>query len=113
MSLSTFTRWLRRPVIAASLLAGAALAAGPVATAQAQYYPYYANNPYYGYCDPYYGCPSYGYGYGYGYPYYGYAAPVALAAGLGWGWGRGWGHGWGGWHGGGRGGWHGGGHHHR
>jgi len=83
MSLSIATRWLRRPLIGAALIACGLAAGGATSPAQAQYYPYYAYNPYYlAYCNPYYspyGCPTtayaypyYSYGYGYGYPYYGY-----------------------------------------
>src|SRR3989442_3550480 len=93
MSLPIITRWLRRPLIGAALLAIGMLAAGGAAApAEAQYYPYYAYNPYYSpYCNPYYypyGCPAaYAYpGYGYGYPYYGYGA-AALGLGLGFGFG--------------------------
>src|SRR5205823_1465467 len=100
MSLPIITRWLRRPLIGAVLLATGMLAAGGAATpAEAQYYPYYAYNPYASpYCNPYYnpyGCPAayaypgYGYGYGYGYPYYPYAA---AAFGLGFGFGGGFHH---------------------
>jgi hypothetical protein len=90
MSLANITRWIRRPLIGAALLAtGILSAAGP---AEAQYYSYYGYNPYYSpYCDPYYypyGCPTtYAYpSYGYGYPYYGYGA-AALGLGLGFGFG--------------------------
>src|SRR6266446_6930477 len=95
MSLPIITGWLRRPLVGAVLLATGMLAAGGAATpAEAQYYPYYAYNPYYSpYCNPYYypyGCPAAyaypGYGYGYGYPYYGYGA-AALGLGLGFGFG--------------------------
>ncbi len=98
MSLPIITRWLRRPLIGAALLATGMLATGGAAApAEAQYYPYYAYNPYYAaYCNPYYnpyacpaaygGYPGYGYGYGYGYPYYGYgAAALGLGLGLGFG----------------------------
>jgi hypothetical protein len=114
MSLPIITRWFRRPLIGAALLATGMLAAGgATAPADAQYYPYYGYNPYYApYCNPYYypyGCPAtYAYpyyGYGYGYPYYGYA-PVGLGFGFGGGH-RGF-RGGGGFHGGGG---HGGGHH--
>src|SRR6266446_5887085 len=55
MSLPIVTRWLR-PLIGAALLAIGMLAAGGTAApAEAQYYPYYAYNPYYSpYCNPYY-----------------------------------------------------------
>jgi len=94
MSLSITRRWLRRPLLAASIVAASLLAVGSATQAQAQYYPYYAYNPYYsgysGYCDPNYypyGCPTtYNYpSYAYSYPYYGYAAPVALGLGFGFG----------------------------
>ncbi len=87
MSLPIITRWLRRPLIGAALLATGMLAAGGAAApAEAQYYPYYAYNPYYSpYCNPYYNpyaCPAAygypGYGYGYGYPYYGYGAAALV-----------------------------------
>ena len=72
MSLPIITRWLRRPLVGAALVATGMLAAGgAVSPAEAQYYPYYAYNPYYApYCNPYYnpyGCPA-----AYGYPGYGY-----------------------------------------
>src|SRR5260370_37980399 len=95
MSLPIITGWLRRPLVGAALLAIGILAAGGAAApAEAQYYPYYAYNPYSSpYCNPYYypyGCPAAyaypGYGYGYGYPYYGYGA-AALGLGLGFGFG--------------------------
>jgi len=86
MSLSVIPRciprWLRRPVLAASLLGAGLVAAAP---AQAQYYPYYGYNPYYAaYCNPYYypyGCAA-AYAdpyasYSYAYPYAGYAYPYA------------------------------------
>src|SRR5712691_12889877 len=96
MSLPIATSWFRRLLIAASVLAASLLAVGSATQAQAQYYPYYAYNPYYsGYCDPYYNpyaCPgyadqgAYAYpSYAYSYPYYGYAAPVALGLGSGFG----------------------------
>jgi len=114
MSLPITPNWLRRPLVGAAMLAASLLvASGATAPAEAQYYPYYAYNPYYApYCNPYYypyGCPAAyaypSYGYGYPYPYYGYA-PVTL--GFGFGGHRGF-HG-GGFHGGG---FHGGGGHHR
>ena len=74
MSLQGVKSWLRRPLIAAAILATGMLAAGAaVSPADAQYYyPY----PYY-------------YGYPYAYPYYTpyyYRAPYYRA---GWGWGGG------------------------
>ena len=53
MSLLSNTRWFRRPLLAAAVMAAGILAAGgATAPAKAQYYPYYS--PYgAGYCDPY------------------------------------------------------------
>src|SRR5712691_13366911 len=94
MSPAITRSWLRRPLLAASVVAASLLAVGSATQAQAQYYPYYAYNPYYsgysGYCDPNYypyGCPTtYNYpSYAYSYPYYGYAAPVLLGLGFGFG----------------------------
>lgn len=90
--LTTASRWVRRSLMAAAIVATGALTLGATAnqaSAQAVYtYPY---SPYY----PYY--PTYSY-YAPRYPYYGYPGPVVR---VGWGWG---------WHGGhwgwGRGGWH-------
>jgi hypothetical protein len=61
MTLLSRIGWLRRPSLAACVLAVGMLAAGgTVAPAKAQFYgyPYYA-----GYCNPYY--PAYGCGYPY------------------------------------------------
>lgn len=106
MESSIFTRWLRRPLIGAAMLAAGTVAvAGTTTSAQAQYYGYYPYYPYYSpYCNPYY----YPYGCAPAYPYY-YGPP-----GVAWGWHghhRGY-HGYRGHHGGHRGGHHGRGHHH-
>ena len=100
MSLPITPRWLRRPLLAVSLLAfGIVAASGLLAPApvQAQGYSYVdCNNPYYyQYCqeynawyNQYYTPYNYGYAapyYAYGAPYYGYGVPVALGLGLGFG----------------------------
>lgn len=95
--LTTTSRWARRSLMAAAIVATGALTFGATANqanAQVYTYPYGAYYPYY---------PVYSYYTPYYYPYYRY--PYVH---VGWGWrgGWGWGHGWhGGWHGG----WH---HHH-
>ena len=88
--LTTASRWGRRSLMAAAIVATGALTLGAApnqASAQTVYaYPY---SPYY----PYYRHYSYYRPY---YPYYyGYPGPY-VRVGWGWGWGRGW-HG--GWHG--------------
>src|SRR5689334_5224475 len=77
MSLSTMIHRLRRPALAAALIAtGLVAASGAVAPAQAQYYSAYGYPYYAPYCNPYYypyGCPV-----SYAYPSYSYAYPAAV-----------------------------------
>jgi len=118
MSLVSKTGWLRRPLLAASVVVAALAIGGMTAPAKAQYYGYpYAG--YAGYCNPWYYPYGCGYPNAYGYPYYGYGfAPVAFGLGFGFGHGfhhggfhhGGFHHGGGGFHGGE---FHGGGGHHR
>jgi hypothetical protein len=87
--LTTTSRWFKRSLMAAAIVATGALTLGATtnpASAQAVYaYPYSAYYPYY---------PTYSYYRPY-YPYYGYPGPV-VRVGWGWGWRGGhwgWGHG--------------------